>query len=190
MSAPFEDAADSAPRPAAGAEGRSAPQERFERIVREFGRLIGAAVVRVGGRALRFKEDIEQRVLLSIWRQVERDRPIEYPVAYIYKAAVREAVRILEEEEDARDLDALGRAPARHGDPHEALVRNEWIDRFEALLDALPPERARAVRAHLSGFDVREIMEMYGWPYHKARNLIARGMADLRAALRKQGIHG
>ena len=46
------------------------------------------------------------------------------------------------------------------------------------------------MRAHLAGFDVQEIIGMYGWPYQKARNLIARGMADLRAALRRRGIDG
>jgi hypothetical protein len=44
------------------------------------------------------------------------------------------------------------------------------------------------VRAHLAGFDVRDIMEMWGWTYQTARHAIARGMADLRVALRRRGI--
>ena len=39
------------------------------------------------------------------------------------------------------------------------------------------------------GFDVREIMTMYGWSYQMARNLIARGMGELRRSLRAKGIH-
>ena len=46
------------------------------------------------------------------------------------------------------------------------------------------------MRAHLAGFDVREVMSMNGWPYQKARNLIARGMSELRAALQERGIRG
>ena len=45
------------------------------------------------------------------------------------------------------------------------------------------------MRAHLMGFEVVEAMRMYGWPYQKARNLIARGIADLRASLRDKGLH-
>ena len=60
----------------------------------------------------------------------------------------------------------------------------------ESRVSALAVDRQRAVRAHLAGFDVREIMRMHGWPYQKARNLIARGMAELRAALHERGIHG
>jgi len=33
-------------------------------------------------------------------------------------------------------------------------------------------------------------MRMYGWPYQRARNLIARGMGDLRGALGARGIDG
>jgi DNA-directed RNA polymerase specialized sigma24 family protein len=44
------------------------------------------------------------------------------------------------------------------------------------------------VRAHLQGLSVAEIMALYGWSYQKARNLIARRMADLRGALREKGV--
>jgi DNA-directed RNA polymerase specialized sigma24 family protein len=60
----------------------------------------------------------------------------------------------------------------------------------EECVASLAAERQRAVRAHLSGFDVQEIMAMHGWPYQKARNLIARGMAELREALLQKGIRG
>jgi len=43
------------------------------------------------------------------------------------------------------------------------------------------------VMAHLAGYEVKEIMAMFEWPYHKARNLIARGMADLRRKLDARG---
>jgi hypothetical protein len=37
---------------------------------------------------------------------------------------------------------------------------------------------------------VAAIMPMYGWSYQKARNLIARGMSDLRSELRRRGVDG
>jgi hypothetical protein len=33
-------------------------------------------------------------------------------------------------------------------------------------------------------------MAMHGWPYQKARNLVARGMAELREALLQKGVRG
>jgi DNA-directed RNA polymerase specialized sigma24 family protein len=44
------------------------------------------------------------------------------------------------------------------------------------------------VRAHLGGWSVQEIMDLTGWSYQKTRNLVARGMTDLRAALVARGV--
>jgi RNA polymerase sigma factor (sigma-70 family) len=166
---------------------------RFEDLVRRYGRLISCVVGKVGGRAAGgIREDVEQRVLMSLWKQVEREQTIDHPSSYIYRAAVRETVRVLREvdlpsTEDVEDHPDSGTSGA--SDPHQALEAREQAAQIEAGLNGLQPERARAVRAHLAGFEVAEIMTMYGWPYQKARNLISRGMADLRAALRAQGLH-
>ena len=55
-------------------------------------------------------------------------------------------------------------------------------------MQVMAPDRARAVRGHLAGFNVEELMTLYGWTYQRARNLIARGMADLRTELRAKGL--
>ena len=41
----------------------------------------------------RMSSDIEQLVHIALWQQLRREQPIEYPASYVYKAAVREAVR-------------------------------------------------------------------------------------------------
>ena len=61
-------------------------------------------------------------------------------------------------------------------------------DAIAEALAAMAPDRARAVRGHLAGFSVEELMKLYGWTYQRARNLIARGMADLRSELRQRGL--
>jgi DNA-directed RNA polymerase specialized sigma24 family protein len=165
---------------------------RFEDLVRRYGRLISSVVGRVGGRAaVSIREDVEQRVLLSLWKQVEREQTIDYPSSYIYRAAVRETVRVLREEDAPAGEPSDDHPDAALGadDPHQVLEARERAAQIEAGLCGLQAERACAVRAHLAGFEVAEIMTMYGWPYQKARNLVARGMADLRSALRARGLH-
>jgi len=73
-------------------------------------------------------------------------------------------------------------------DPEAALGHAELARALERALAWLSGDRERAARAHLTGFSVEEIERLYGWSYQKARNLIARGMADLRARLRDEGI--
>ena len=166
---------------------------RMEDLVRQYGRLIAAMVRRVGRQAPRqVREDIQQRVLIALWKQLRRNQAIEHPTTYIYRTAVRETVRVMREEaaraQDPIDDDAPAGLRAERGDPHAELDRKEKMARIRAAIGEIAPERRLAVRAHLSGFDVTEIMARYGWSYQKARNLIARGMADLRRILLENGL--
>jgi DNA-directed RNA polymerase specialized sigma24 family protein len=165
-------------------------ETRFEGMVRQYGRLISTVVARVGGQATSlYREDIEQQVLIELWRQVDREQRIDHPSSYLYRAAVRETVRVLKREL-SREASALADGAGGGESPFQSLAEKEQADQVEACVAALAADRQHAVRAHLAGFDVREVMRMHGWPYQKARNLIARGMAELRAALHERGIHG
>lgn len=166
---------------------------RMEDLVRRYGKLIAAMVRRVGRNAApHLREDIQQRVLIALWKQLRREKAIEHPPTYIYRTAVRETMRVMQQEA-ARAQDPIGdEGPvglhAERGDPHAALDRKEKMARIRAAIATVAPERRLAVWAHLSGFDVTEIMGRYGWSYQKARNLIARGMADLRLILKENGL--
>jgi RNA polymerase sigma factor (sigma-70 family) len=170
-------------------------QGRLEALVRQYGRLITSVVRRITGRAGDLvADDVQQRVLVSLWKQVRNEQKIDHPSSYIYRIAVREAMRMMRQETSrGRRLVAEEEAEARpDGKPDAAdtVARREQREHIESSLAELRPERERAVRAHLAGFGVQEIMDMYGWPYERARNLIARGMQDLRLALRRRGVDG
>ena len=168
---------------------------RFETLVRQYSRLISGVVRRVAGRTGDLVTgDIEQKVHVALWRQVETEQTIDHPTSYIYRIAVREAVRVLRQEaaRETRPISAAEKEVPADQDhsPYEVVARREQREVIEASLGELIPDRERAVRAHLAGFGIQEIIEMYGWSYQKARNLLARGMADLREALQRRGIHG
>jgi RNA polymerase sigma factor (sigma-70 family) len=165
---------------------------QLEALVRRYSEFIRRLVAKVGGwRADAVADDVEQAVFLGIWRQIEQQRHVRHPTSYIYKAAVRETLRLLRErrmeslEEIAPDTE-----PFTADGPEHAFEAKRKIDALEECLGSLRSDREIAVRAHLAGFSVEEIMNLRGWSYQKARNLIARGIADLRHALRQRGIHG
>jgi RNA polymerase sigma-70 factor (ECF subfamily) len=169
----------------------STPNARLEELVRQYGRLIRNVISRIAGRAAPLiGEDIEQEIVLALWRQINREQTIEHPASYIYRAAVRETVRQLQRETARRseplseELSASVRDSGH--DPHAALAAKDLATKLQAAIDHLAPDRRRAVRAHLAGFEVAEIMQMTSWSYQKTRNLIARGIADLRKALREE----
>ena len=55
-------------------------------------------------------------------------------------------------------------------------------------LAQLPENRRLAVKNHLQGLTTPEIGALLGWSEPKARNLVHRGLKDLRTALRALGI--
>jgi RNA polymerase sigma factor (sigma-70 family) len=168
---------------------------RIEAIVAQYGRLIRHIVHRVGGPSVALvRDDIEQEVIVALWRRLASEQPVEHPASYIYKAAVRETLRAVRRQLASRvehidDAAAGARAPAS-SDPHLALQGRRDGERIRKALSRLAADRRRAVQAHLAGHDVQEVMEMFGWTYQKARNLIARGIADLRQALKEEGLDG
>jgi len=166
----------------------------FEKMVGHYAHLIRAVVGRVAGPEVgRIAEDVEQQVLMALWKvSAAGEQTIHHPPSYIYRAAVRETVRLLRQEHrrkevPAADWNLVGSA----GTDTDRIVEGKELGAvIVQVLRDMSADRRRAVRAHLASFSVKEIMEMFDWPYNRARNLIARGMADLRRGLRARGIDG
>lgn len=162
----------------------------LEALVRRFSRLVRSVASRVGGaQGRQLADDVEQQVFLNIWKQLEREQSIENPSSYIYRCAVRETVRLLGAERRAESEASAADPPPAPRRPDDYLTGRDRAHEVAEALKSLAPDRRRAAQAYLAGFSVAETMAMYGWSYERARNLSARGMADLRKALNQRGIH-
>ncbi|MCH9649774.1 MAG: sigma-70 family RNA polymerase sigma factor [Deltaproteobacteria bacterium] len=161
--------------------------DRFEDLVTQYGHVIRAAVRSVLGReAERLGADVEQQVLLELWKQVRREQIIDFPSSYLYRASIRETIRLVRKVEK-RSEEALDEVPLpdprAESHPERRALSSELSRRLRKITGKFSEERRAAIVAHLAGFRVQEIMESRDWSYNRARNLIARGMADLRQAL-------
>ena len=67
--------------------------------------------------------------------------------------------------------------------PDQELVESELADQVERAIQSLQPSRRPVVRMHLMGHTREEISNLMGWTDAKTRNLLYRGMADLRERL-------
>ena len=165
------------------------PEREFELLVSRYGQVIRAAVRSVVGHDSRgLGDDVEQQVLLELWKQISREQTIRFPSSYLYKAAIRETIRLVRQARRRAGSDPE-ELPLADPDPNRQPERRaDSVDvrrQLEQATGSLQPERRIAVVAHLAGYRVQEIMEANGWSYQKARNLVARGMADLRRYLGK-----
>ncbi len=162
-------------------------ESRLTDLVSTYRRMVRAVIAKVGGRTLADRrDDVEQQVWLIIWRRLRGEQEIDHPTSYLYTVARHEAMRAVQDEllraERQREVPDL--RPA--ADPHQQAALSQDGARLRMAIDRLAPDRRRAMQAVLSGLDVREIQDLFGWSYEKARNLIARGRADLKDLLREE----
>lgn len=175
------------PSSAPSQSGESSPTGRFAALIEGYGRLVAQAVRQVAGReAANDLPDIQQEVMLALWRRLGGEQDIEHPASYLYTAAIREAVRAVQRVRRRAEspLDATPAEPQVDAAAEGAVVQGERRAILERALATLAPDRARAVRAHLAGLSVDETMHLYGWTYQRTRNLLARGVSDLKVLLR------
>lgn len=149
-------------------------------------RMVRAVIARAGGRTLRdSRDDVEQQVWVAIWKRLQGEQEIDHPTSYLYTVARREAMKAVEEElARLQHTEALSPPAAPLPEGPDALLAAKQTDaRVRAALAQLSPDRRRAFQAVLNGLNVEEIQDLFGWSYDRARNLIARGRADMRRLL-------
>jgi RNA polymerase sigma factor (sigma-70 family) len=79
-------------------------------------------------------------------------------------------------------------SPANIGNPDEELDALELSRAVAAGVERIPASRRPVVRMYLVGYPREEIARLMGWSEAKTRNLLYRGLADLRAELTARGI--
>lgn len=133
-------------------------------------------------------DELKQDVRLRLWRLLERSGSDLGAVSagYVYRAAISAAIDMIRRRRDAYrelPLDDVASLLIDRG----AVVVNEveLLDAIEHAILAIPATRRPAVRLHLSGRHLDEIATVMGWSPARARNLLYRGLADLRQNLRE-----
>jgi RNA polymerase sigma-70 factor (ECF subfamily) len=140
-------------------------------------------------------DEIFQEVRIRLWHAKERGERIEVvSPAYVYRIARTAAIDVIRRTHHSEEH-TLGSTAERKlpwgGAPRGAdtsLDDAELDGKVRGALGALPDARRTVVEMHLAGYAAREIAAMLGWTAGKVRNLLSRGLADLRARLGERGV--
>ena len=162
-------------------------QEKFAALVDEHARVIASAIRRVCQRRHRsLVPDVEQEVRVALWKRLASGKEIAHPVSYVYKVALTTALAAIRRSPELSN----GPVPEAGGEPEAAgflgLLPAEQRRLLVEALDLLSSEEARAVRAHLAGFNHEDVARLYGWTPSTARHRIYRGLERLRARLKEE----
>jgi RNA polymerase sigma-70 factor (ECF subfamily) len=179
-------------------------EARFNAILDEYGRFLRQTIAHLCPKDLGLQfSDIEQDARLRLWRALQSEREIADLASYLYRIAVTATidavrrVKIKREEqlriaEEAEEEEGTGEphslvAAAKHS-PELQAERQQVIGKVREAIALLPENRRRAVGLYLEGLTSQEIADLLGWSEAKARNLIYRGLKDVRERLRSKGV--
>jgi RNA polymerase sigma-70 factor (ECF subfamily) len=148
-------------------------------------------------------DELFQQVRIRLWRALGRDAIESVPASYVYRTAVTAALDLIRRRQARREIsldpvpDDAGTAgsdaldvpdPARRVD--ETLGAADLAARVSRALERVIDSRRPVVRMYLAGHSPNEISDLFGWTTMKTRNLLYRGLSDLRRELAKEGISG
>ena len=138
-------------------------------------------------------DELVQEVRLRLWRaQGTGEKISAVSSSYMYRTAMSAAVDLIRRRRHRRhEMPPLeGEAGNAFADPSAGWVvrSGEVREALGRALGTLARPRAVAVRMYLAGYPREEIAETLGWSEAKTRNLIYRGLADLRARLTELGV--
>jgi RNA polymerase sigma factor (sigma-70 family) len=186
--------------PAPGGSESSSVDARWQSLVEQYAGLLRATISRVCPRQLGLQvDDIEQEARLKLWKALKSERTIESPASYVFKTAARATIDAIRRAR-ARREEQLGPPPEAGGSardwevvdpqasPERQAERALVLSQVQQVLGRLKAERRRALALHLQGFTTEEIGRLLGWTEPRARNLVYRGLKQLREALRAAGI--
>ena len=140
-------------------------------------------------------DEVVQDVRIRLWKSCPTSEHIQQlGTSYVYRTATSAALDLLRRRrahgaDRTESVDSVADDLADPGvSAGTALDADELQHQVQQAIDAIPDSRRAVVRMHLAGYSREEVAALMGWSEAKTRNLLYRGLADLRARLSDAGI--
>jgi RNA polymerase sigma factor (sigma-70 family) len=139
-------------------------------------------------------DEVMQQVRIRLWQaQGDSEQISRSPASYVYRTAVSAALDLMRRRRAQRvdqsvSLDDPVAVLPGRPDPQADLEFSELAQLVSRAIDDIPASRRAVVRMHLAGHPREEIAQLLGWSEAKTRNLLYRGMGDLRERLTELGV--
>lgn len=171
---------------------------RIERRLEDFSGLIRVAIRRTSTRISQEDiDDIEQEVKLKIWKELLKSEKKIYDLnSYVCRVAYTTTCSIMKnssmqkkifytQDEEVIKVSEQKNSWKTHT-PDYHLEKKEMLKSIRKSVDSLIDSRKQVVKLYLLGRNTNEIAEYFGWSEGKSRNLLYRGLTDLKKILREK----
>lgn len=168
-------------------------EQEFEFLLSQFSRFIHIHIHKYN--LYKFgvdPEDISQEVQIKLWKLLNSEKNITSYASYIKKivnSSVIDQFRKLKREEGIYDLERQKKIAEQDTLNGSNIRYYEYLKEavgkaVESLLDS----RRQVVKLHLLNLSLEEIAEYLKWSQDKTRNLLYRGLADLKKILKEMDV--
>lgn len=167
--------------------------KKFESIINNFNRFVEASILKFNVQKNGIDpDDISQEVKIKIWKIFEDEKKIKNYASYIKKVIFSSVIDHLRKSK--REKVTLTHekykliSELKSNYSKDILADKNLRDFIHQSVDTLIESRRIVVKLYLLNMTIEEIASFLNWSKDKTRNLLYRGLADLKKKLKEQNI--
>lgn len=164
-------------------------EEEFRKILENYAQFMSIQVQRYNLPKYGLDpDDILQDIKIRIWNLIRNERRIISPASYIKKIVSSSVIDQLRKRRREENLFRHERqvcvSEQGQGYCREAVRKKALEETVGMAVERLIDSRRQVVKLYLLNLTIQEISSYLKWSQDKTRNLLYRGLADLRATLK------
>lgn len=133
-------------------------------------------------------EDLTQEIRIKIWKVLQDEREIQCLASYIKKiidSTVIDQIRKIKREEHVYNYELERKtSELKTVYANRSAAGGDFRDLVWRAADSLIDSRKRVVKLFLLNMTIEEIADYFQWSRDKTRNLLYRGLANLRTTIK------
>ena len=175
-------------------------KSELEQTIQEFSQLI-RRVIKTTSPEIEYSDldDIEQEVKLKICIELLKSEKKIYNLgSYIWRITYTTTCTMMKKKHEQKIVSIedkmIGQNICQKEDDEnnfsieKRYKKEKLLNLLEKAIDSLIDSRRRVLKLYLLGMSKDEISNFLGWTTNKVRNLLYRGLEDLRYKLKREGI--
>lgn len=171
----------------------SRKEAELRSILDEFSGLIKVHIIKFNPQKFGLDpDDISQEIRIKIWRLLHDEKDIRNRSSYIKKivdSSVIDLLRKWKRDEGLLSVEKQKKvSEMKKGYPTAISFEENLRDTVAEAVDSLIDSRRKVVRLHLMDMTIEEISAYLNWSTNKTRNLLYRGLTDLKKLLKHKDI--
>jgi RNA polymerase sigma-70 factor (ECF subfamily) len=168
-------------------------EDELRSILDEFSGLIKFHIIKFNPQKFGLDpDDISQEIKIKIWRLLHNEKNIKSHSSYIKKIVNSSVIDLLRKWKRDQGIILAEKqkkvAEIKKGYPAIISPEENLRNTVAEAVDLLIESRRKVVRLHLMDMTIEEISAYFNWSTDKTRNLLYRGLVDLKNLLKSKDI--